>query len=78
MTFPLQAIRIVPPGTSIRLLLVDGLLLGVGVTDGEAEGVTEADGELVGVADGDPDGDGDLEPDGDGDACTAPPTALPF
>ena len=67
-----------PPGTSIRLLLVDGLLVGVGVTDGEADGVADADGELLGVADGEPDGNGDLEPEADGDGCTAPPTALPF
>lgn len=68
MTLPLHAIRMVPPGTSIRLLLVDGLLVGVGVTDGEADGMTEADGEPLGVADGDPDGDGDFEPEADGDA----------
>ncbi len=82
ITFPLHAIRIVPPGTSIRLLLVDGLLegVGVGVPDGEDDDVPDADGELVGVAEGEPDGDGDLEPEavGDGDGETAPPTALPF
>ena len=67
-----------PPGTSIRLLLVDGLLVGVGEGGGEADDVPDADGELLGVAEGEPDGDGDFEPEADGDGCTAPPTALPF
>jgi len=68
----------VPPGTSIRLLLVDGLLVGVGVSDGDADVVPDAEGELLAVPEGEPDGDVDGEAEGDADGETAPPTALPF
>jgi hypothetical protein len=78
ITFPLQAIRIVPPGTSIKLLLVDGLPVGVGVPVGEID----ADGEPVAVEDavplGEPDGDAVGDGAGVGVAVTAPPTAFPF
>ncbi len=78
ITLPLHAIRIVPPGTSIRLLLVDGLLVGVGVPDGDADVVPDAEGELLAVPEGVPDGDVDGVAEGDADGDTAPPTAFPF
>jgi hypothetical protein len=69
-----------PPGTGNTVLLVDGLLVGVGVADGDADVVPAAVGELVAVPEGEPDGDADGEPEavGVGDAAMAPPTALPF
>jgi hypothetical protein len=76
--FPVQATTMRPPGTSMMLLLVDGLAVG----DGELTlGVGEPVSVGVGVAPGETVVDADTEMDGVGvggaPATTGPPTALP-
>jgi hypothetical protein len=73
IVLPLQAMTIKPPGTSSRILLVDGLVLGDTVADGDDDGETDGD------TDAPPDAVGDELGDGIGVdvGVTAPPTALP-